>query len=70
MGKMKVEDEAHIVDMEAEHKAHIVELEPRRLGTPLEDREKIKEAIQIFTGEIAQGVVEAQNLLEDASTSW
>lgn len=45
MEKMKVKHEACIVEMEVKHKAHIGELEARRLRTPLEDKEKRKEAI-------------------------
>ena len=67
---MKVEHEALILEMEAKHKACIEELEARRPRTPLEDREKRKEAIQGFVRDITQHIHEAQKLLEDASASW
>lgn len=70
MEKLNVEHEDCIAKMEAGHKDHIVELEARRPRTPPEDREKRKESIQGFAGDIAQCIEEAQKLLEDASTSW
>ena len=56
--------------MDVEHKAHIADLEARTPRTPLEVREACVEELKGYTEIVETHIVEAQQLLNEASHTW